>query len=78
MTAPRQRPAAISDGKQAAPADTTRCRPDPISVSPGTGLVNTDTYGQGWLFEAEIDPAALKEQLAGLMDADAYQTLAGA
>jgi len=41
MTAPRQRPAAISDGNQ-------------------------------------IDPAALKEQLAGLMDADAYQALAGA
>lgn len=41
-------------------------------------LVNTDPYGQGWLFEAEIDPAALDRQLAGLMDADAYRGLAGA
>ena len=38
-SAPRQRPAAISAGKQAAPADTTRSRPDLISIGPGTGLL---------------------------------------
>jgi glycine cleavage system H protein len=55
---------------------TVRDRNDDLARTPE--LVNTDPYGQGWLFEAEIDPAALKEQLAGLMDADAYQALAGA
>ena len=33
----RQRPAAIGNGKQAAPAHTTRSRPDPIAISPGAG-----------------------------------------
>jgi hypothetical protein len=41
-------------------------------------LVNTDPYGQGWMFEAEIDPATLNQQLAGLMDAGAYRRLAAA
>jgi len=36
-SAPRQHPAAINNGKQAAPADTTRSRPDPIASSPGAG-----------------------------------------
>ena len=40
-------------------------------------LVNTDPYGKGWMFEAEIDPPALGRQLAGLMDARAYRSLAG-
>jgi glycine cleavage system H protein len=41
-------------------------------------LVNTDPYGQGWLFDAEIDPATLDGQLSELMDAEAYRQLAGA
>jgi glycine cleavage system H protein len=40
-------------------------------------LVNTDPYGRGWMFEAEIDPPALDRQLADLMDARSYRTLAG-
>ncbi|HEY6480295.1 MAG TPA: glycine cleavage system protein GcvH [Streptosporangiaceae bacterium] len=40
-------------------------------------LVNTDPYGQGWMFEAEADPATISQQLAGLLDAGAYGALAG-
>jgi hypothetical protein len=36
-SAPSHSPAAISDGKQAAPADATRSRPDPIALSPAAG-----------------------------------------
>ena len=36
-SAPRQRPEAIGDGKQAAPAVTTPARPDPAAISPGAG-----------------------------------------
>jgi glycine cleavage system H protein len=55
---------------------TVRGRNDDLARTPE--LVNTDPYGQGWLFETEIDPAVLNEQLAGLMDAGAYRALAGA
>jgi glycine cleavage system H protein len=55
---------------------TIRARNDDLARTPE--LVNTDPYGQGWLFEAEIDPAALDQQLAALMDGDAYHALAGA
>jgi glycine cleavage system H lipoate-binding protein len=41
-------------------------------------VVNTDPYGQGWMFEVEIDPSTLDQQLARLMDAGAYRRLAGA
>lgn len=41
-------------------------------------LVNTDPYGQGWLFEIQSDPARLGQQLAALLDADAYHGLVGA
>jgi hypothetical protein len=34
---PRERLAASSEGKQAAPADTTRSGPDPIPISPAIG-----------------------------------------
>jgi hypothetical protein len=30
------------------------------------------------MFEAEIDPSTLDRQLGGLLDADAYRSLAGA
>lgn len=55
---------------------TVRTRNDELTGTPE--LVNTDPYGQGWLFEAEIDRSTLNEQLAGLMDAHAYRDLAGA
>jgi glycine cleavage system H protein len=53
-----------------------RARNDELAATPE--LVNTDPYGQGWMFEAEIDPATLDQQLASLMDAGAYRRLAGA
>jgi glycine cleavage system H protein len=54
---------------------TVRARNDDLAGAPE--LVNTDPYGQGWMFEVEADPATLGEQLAALMDADAYRDLAG-
>ena len=57
-------------------AGTVRARNDDLAATPE--LVNTDPYGLGWMFEAEIDPATLDSQLAGLMDAGAYRRLAGA
>jgi len=53
-----------------------RARNDDLARTPE--LVNTDPYGQGWMFEVETDPATLGQQLAALMDADAYRALAGA
>ena len=55
---------------------TVRTRNDNLASAPE--LVNADPYGQGWMFEAEIDPSALNEQLASLMDAGAYRSMAGA
>ena len=40
-------------------------------------LVNTDPYGQGWMFEVEVAPSTLSGQLANLMDAHAYSRLVG-
>jgi glycine cleavage system H protein len=57
-------------------AGTVRTRNDDLAGTPE--LVNTDPYGQGWMFEAEIDPSTRDRQLAGLMDAGAYRDLAGA
>jgi glycine cleavage system H protein len=57
-------------------AGTVRARNDDLAGAPE--LVNTDPYGRGWMFEAEIDPSTLDQQLAGLMDAGAYRRLAGA
>jgi glycine cleavage system H protein len=55
---------------------TVRTRNDDLTRTPE--LVNTDPYGQGWLFEVETGPATLGQQLAALMDARAYRDLAGA
>ena len=52
-----------------------RSRNDDLSDTPE--LVNTDPYGQGWMFEVEADPATLAKQLAALLDAGAYRLLAG-
>ena len=54
---------------------TVRARNDDLAGAPE--LVNTDPYGQGWMFEVETDPAMRAQQFAALMDADAYRALAG-
>lgn len=55
---------------------TVRTRNDDLAGAPD--IINTDPYGQGWMFEAELDPATLSDQLARLLDAASYRTLAGA
>jgi glycine cleavage system H protein len=40
-------------------------------------LVNADPYGQGWLFDVEVDPSELTRQLSNLLSAHAYRELAG-
>jgi glycine cleavage system H protein len=55
---------------------TVRDRNDDLAQAPE--VVNSDPYGQGWIFEAEIDPATLDRQLAGLLDPGAYRDLTGA
>jgi glycine cleavage system H protein len=52
-----------------------RARNDDLTGS--ADLVNTDPYGQGWMFDVETDPATPHQQIAALMDADAYRELAG-
>jgi glycine cleavage system H protein len=54
---------------------TVRIRNDDLTNTPD--LVNTDPYGQGWMFEVETDLATSGQQLAALMDANAYRDLAG-
>ncbi|HET7689561.1 MAG TPA: glycine cleavage system protein GcvH [Nocardioidaceae bacterium] len=47
---------------------TVTARNDALDSTPE--LVNSDPYGEGWLFEVEVsDPA----QLGGLLDAQGYQ-----
>lgn len=53
-----------------------RARNDDLASTPE--LVNSDPYGQGWMLDVEVDPSALSQQLANLMDAGAYRNLAGA
>jgi glycine cleavage system H protein len=55
---------------------TVRTRNDDLTGTPD--VVNSDPYGQGWMFEVETDPAGLSQQLAALMDAGAYRELTGA
>ena len=55
---------------------TVRARHDDLADTPE--LVNTDPYGQGWMFEVETDPATLGPQLAALMNARAYSEMVGA
>ena len=43
-----------------------------------TSTAANRSYGQGWLFEVQADPASLGQQLAALMDAGTYRGLAGA
>jgi glycine cleavage system H protein len=41
------------------------------AVQNDPALVNTDPYGEGWLFKIKVEDAS---QLDALMDANAYQT----
>jgi glycine cleavage system H protein len=52
-----------------------RSRHDELSASPD--LVNSDPYGEGWIFEVETDPTTLDKQLADLLDPLAYAALVG-
>jgi glycine cleavage system H protein len=54
---------------------TIAARNDELAAAPD--LVNTDPYGQGWMFEIDADRPTLGQQLATLMDAAAYRQLAG-
>lgn len=52
-----------------------RARHDELEDSPD--LVNSDPYGEGWIFEVETDPTTLDKQLAALIDPQAYSTMVG-
>ena len=54
---------------------TVRARHDALEDSPD--LVNSDPYGDGWIFEVETDPSTLHEQLAALIDPQAYGAMVG-
>ena len=55
---------------------TVRARHEELADSPD--LVNSDPYGEGWIFEVETDPATLDKQCAALMNARAYGAVVGA
>jgi len=54
---------------------TVRARHEELEDSPD--LVNSDPYGEGWIFEVETDPTTLDKQLAALIDPQAYSTMVG-
>jgi glycine cleavage system H protein len=53
-----------------------RRRNDELANAPE--LINSDPFGQGWMFEIEPDPTTLGTQLGALLDAHAYGALTGA
>jgi glycine cleavage system H protein len=55
---------------------TVRTRNDELTSAPD--LVNSDPYGQGWMFEIETDPATQGRELDVLLDASTYRELTGA
>jgi glycine cleavage system H protein len=54
---------------------TVHVRNDRLTDSPE--LVNTDPYGQGWMFEVKVAPSTLDGQLDTMIDAGAYRRLVG-
>jgi glycine cleavage system H protein len=54
---------------------TVGTRNDVLADTPE--LLNTDPYGQGWIFEVEIGPSTLSGQVANLLDAVTYSSLVG-
>jgi glycine cleavage system H protein len=71
----------VAAGDACGELESTKSVSDLFSPVPGTitainpllesqpETVNSDPYGDGWLFELELDPEA---DLDGLLDADAY------
>ncbi len=47
----------------------------PAELNDSPELVNNDPYGDGWMVKVTLSDAA---QVAGLLDAEAYQALVGA
>ena len=47
-------------------------------LSQAPELVNSDPYGQGWMFAVRADSSTADQQLAALLDAAAYRDLTGA
>jgi glycine cleavage system H protein len=54
---------------------TVLARHDALEDSPD--LVNSDPYGDGWIFEVETDPTTLDNQLAALIAPQAYSAMVG-
>ena len=54
---------------------TIRKRNEALAATPD--LVNSAPYGDGWLFEVEVDASSEPDQLAALLDAAAYRHLVG-
>ena len=54
---------------------TVEERNDNLLESPE--LVNSDPYGQGWIFVVRVDPTTVAEQLSRLMDGARYRDLTG-
>jgi glycine cleavage system H protein len=54
---------------------TVEERNDQLLESPE--VVNSDPYGEGWIFAARVDPATVAEQLNRLMDGAGYRDLTG-
>lgn len=63
-----------SDNELIAPLTGT-VRSHNASLDENPEAVNSDPYGEGWLFEVEVEPSTLAEQLGRLLDADHYQRL---
>ncbi len=53
-------------------AGTVVARNEELDASPD--LINSDCYGEGWMLDIQLTDA---DELAGLMDADAYQQSIG-
>lgn len=63
-----------SDSELIAPVTGTVRRHN-AALDESPEAVNADPYGEGWLFDVEVDPSTLADQLGHLLDADHYQRL---
>lgn len=52
---------------------TVRGRNESLEKDPS--LINSDPYGEGWLFDVEVESPALGDQMNKLMSASDYQRL---
>ena len=79
----------VSSGQACGLVESTKSSNDLVSPLDGTvrsrnetlndhpEVVNADPYGEGWMFEIEVAPSTLGDQLAQLMDAGAYKEMVG-